>query len=139
MAAARSGGERGRELRGARGGAIPRAAIPRDGDGERARGIRAAAVSDGRGARERERGGEEAGEAEEEAGRGEGRRGEQPPQRPAAARGGGGEEDLGRARHGGRLAGGWAGRPVLPARDAGTMGWAVGGGSDGARGGSGVV
>jgi hypothetical protein len=124
VTAARSGGERGRELRGARGGAIPWTTVPRDGDGERARGVGAAAVSDGRGAREGERGGEKAGEAEEEAGRREGRRGEQPAQCPGAARGGGSEEDLGRARHGGGRDGGWAGRPVFVAHEADTAAWA---------------
>ena len=49
--------ERGWELRGAR-----------DGDRERARGVGAAAVSDRRGVREGQRGGEEVGEAEPEGG-----------------------------------------------------------------------
>jgi hypothetical protein len=51
---------------------------------------------DGRGEGD-ERDAEEPGQAEEEAGRGEGRRGEEPVERPCAARGGGhgGEEDLG--------------------------------------------
>ena len=61
--AARFGGEVDRDLRGARAGDIPGAAVPRDGDGERAGGVRAAAARGGRGGGEGEGGGEEAGEA----------------------------------------------------------------------------
>ena len=95
--AARFGGEVDRDLRGARAGDIPWAAVPCDGDREQAGGVRAAATRGGQGGGGGEVGGEEAGEAEEGAGRGEGRRGEQPAQCPRAARGGGrgGEEDLG--------------------------------------------
>jgi hypothetical protein len=98
---ARSGGERGRELGDP--GAVPRPPVPRDGDGERARGVWAARPRrrGGKGEGD-ERGAEEPGQTEEDACRGEGRRGEEPAERPRAARGSGrgGEEDLGRAGHG---------------------------------------
>jgi hypothetical protein len=103
---ARPGGVRRREIHGGArrrhgpGGRIPGPAVPRDGDGERAGGVRAAGARRApRRPGEGERGGEEAREAEEEAGGGEGRGGEDAAERGAAG-GGRRGEDLRRARHG---------------------------------------
>ena len=119
MPAARFGGEVDRDLRGARAGDIPGAAVPCYGDREQAGGVRAAATRGGQGGGGGEVGGEEAGEAEpSKRGQAAEKAGEESSRRSAPARREEGVEEAKKTL--GSSAWRRADRSSSPTRDAGT-------------------